>query len=167
MNMKIKKLNSLVYRYYDELKNNYLGEQNGILAEELADRMGIKPRKQRYILQAINESDELPRLVSTCGKIYMCNTEQECVRAFMNEIRSGLTRLQKGKKMAKKVGLNGQYKLKLGEYYKDFVTVFEEQEVIMTEKELIAKLKGSNSAQSKKELAEFHKQKKEKDERER
>lgn len=124
--MKIQKMNTLVYRYYDELKNNYLGEQNGILAAELCDKMGITLRDQRYILKAINESKELPRLVSTCGKIYMCNTEQECVRSFMNEIRSGLTRLQKGKAMAQKVGLNNQYKIKLGEHYKDFVTVFEE-----------------------------------------
>ena len=126
LTVNVKKHKPEVYAYYDMLKNNYLGEENGILASELADKMGVKPREQRYILKEINESKDLPRLVSTCGKIYMCNTEQECIRAFMNEIKSGLTRLQKGKTMAQKMGLNGQYKLKLGEYYKDLITVFEE-----------------------------------------
>ena len=114
----------IVYRYYDELKKNHLGKQNGINRKILADLMGVKLADQKKILQTINVSDSLLGLVSTCGKIYMCNTEQECITAFMNEIKSGLTRLNKGKKMAEKVGLHNQYKLKLGEYFKDLVEIY-------------------------------------------
>ena len=117
----------IVYRYYDYLKENCLGKQNGIARDTLASIMGTQLADQKKVLQAINTSPSLPRIISTCSKIYMCDSEQECVIAFMNEIKSGLTRLQKGKKMAQKVGLHNQYKIKLGEYYKDLINVFEDK----------------------------------------
>lgn len=56
----------------------------------------------------------------------MCRTQQECKNAVMNEINVGLTRLKKGKEMAKKLSRHNQMKLKLGEYYKALFETFEE-----------------------------------------
>ena len=40
--------------------------------------------------------------------------------------RIAISLFKKAKKMEKKVGLNGQLKLKLGEEFKDFIETFEE-----------------------------------------
>ena len=116
----------MVYRYYDYLQNNHYGKDNGVKRDILAETMGVKLQEQKAILATINESDTLEKLISTSGSIYMCRTKEECVTAYMNEIRSGITRINKGKAMAKKAMRNMQGKIRLGKYYKDFVEVFEE-----------------------------------------
>lgn len=116
----------IVYKYYAYLKRYHLGEENKIKSKELADIMGIPLGTQKYILKEINESQDFDKLISTYGSIYMCKTQQECKNAVMNEINVGLTRLKKGKEMAKKLSRHNQMKLKLGEYYKALFETFEE-----------------------------------------
>lgn len=123
-----KKHDSIVYRYYDYLKANHYGKENGIKRDVLAKIFNVTIAVQKEILREINEASDLPKLISTSGKIYMCRTEHECEVAAYNEFNSGLTRLKKGKKMLEKMSLNGQMKMKLGKYYKEAVECFEVDE---------------------------------------
>lgn len=127
MNNCLKRHRSIVYRYYTYLKTYHYGKENGIGSKNLAKVFGIAMATQKYILKEINESLDFKKLVSTSGSIYMCRTKQECLLAIRNEITSGLTRLNKGKAMAKKLDLNGQYKFKFGKYTKDIIDVYLEK----------------------------------------
>lgn len=121
-----KKHEPIVYEYYNYLKDCHYGKENGVRREILADIFHVSIKKQKNILREINESDTLPKLVSTSGAIYMCRTKEECEQAAFNEFKSGLTRLKKGKKMLKKIDMNGQMKMQLGKYYKEAIECFEE-----------------------------------------
>ena len=55
----------------------------------------------------------------------MCNTEEECKKAIKNTFRTAVSLIKKGNVMAKKVGLNGQIKMALGEDFYDVITTFE------------------------------------------
>lgn len=116
---------TIVYRYYDYLKEHHLGKENGIKRDELAKKFGVTLEMQKTILRTINESGVFDKLISTCGSIYMCRTEKECETAAYNEIRSGISRLKKGNAMLQKLERNGQAKIKLGKYYKEFVECFD------------------------------------------
>ena len=118
----------MVYRLYDYLKNNHLGENNGIKKPDLAKFLGISERELRKLTKSINESTELEKLVSTTHCCYMCYTKEECEKSIRNTYRVAVALFKKAKSMEKKVGLNGQIKLKLGKYYKDVVETFSEEE---------------------------------------
>lgn len=49
----------------------------------------------------------------------------ECERAISNTFKMGVALIKKGRTMAKKMGLNGQVKINLGDDYKEVVEVFE------------------------------------------
>lgn len=117
-----------VYRLYDYLKNNHLGFSNGIRKPELAEKFGVSERELRKLTKKINESNELEKLISTTHSCYMCNTKQECEKSIRNTYRVAIALFKKAKAMEKKVGLNGQIKLKLGKYYKDVVETFTDEE---------------------------------------
>lgn len=118
----------LVYRLYDYLKDNHLGRENGIKKPELAKKFDITERELRRLTKEINTSTELEKLVSTTHCCYMCNTKEECEQSIRNTYRTAITLLKKGKAMERKVGLNGQVKMKLGKYYKDVVETFSSEE---------------------------------------
>lgn len=117
-----------VYRLYDYLKNNHLGRENGIKKPELAQRLGINERELRKLTKEINTSTELEKLVSTTHCCYMCKTKEECEKSIRNTFRTAIALIKKGNTMAKKVGLNGQIKMPLGQYYKEFVETFSSEE---------------------------------------
>lgn len=117
-----------VYRLYDYLKNNHLGRENGIKKPELAQRLGINERELRKLTKEINTSTELEKLVSTTHCCYMCKTKEECEQSIRNTYRTAITLLKKGKAMERKIGLNGQIKMPLGQYYKEFVETFSNEE---------------------------------------
>ena len=120
-----KKYEPIVYEYYKYLRKNHYGKENGIERSKLAEHFKLKLTAQKNILKTINESAEFSKLVSTSGSIYMCRTKAECEKAAFNEFKSGLTRLKKGKQMLNKINMNGQMKIKLGEYYKETIECFE------------------------------------------
>lgn len=124
--VQIRKHRPIVYRYYDYLKRNHLGEENGIKSIELATMFGIDRATQKYILKEINESSEFSKLISTCGSIYMCKRKAECLKAINNELKTATTRLKKARLMADKLARNNNYKIKMGDYYGEFVSVFTE-----------------------------------------
>ena len=117
-----------VYRLYDYLKANHLGKANGIKKPELAEKLGIKPRELRKLTKEINESTELEKLVSTSHCCYMCDTKEECEKSIRTTYKVAVALFKKAKQMEKKVGLNGQLKIKLGKYYKDVVETFSSEE---------------------------------------
>lgn len=113
-----------VYRLYDYLKANHLGKENGIVRRELAQKLDISERELRRITKEINTSEELEKLVSTTHSCYICNSKEECEKAIKNTYRVAIALFKKAKQMEEKVGLNGQIKLPLGKYYKEFVETF-------------------------------------------
>ena len=117
-----------VYRLYDYLKEHHLGKENGIRKPLLALELGITERELRRLTKAINESTELEKLISTSHRCYMCNTKEECEKSIRTTYRVAVALFKKAKQMEKKVGLNGQVKMKVGKYYKDFVETFSSEE---------------------------------------
>lgn len=118
----------IVYRLYDYLKANHLGKENGIKKPGLARIIGVNERELRKLTKAINESTELEKLVSTSYRCYMCNTQNECEKSIRTTYKVAVALFKKAKQMEKKVGLNGQVKMKVGKYYKDFVETFSSEE---------------------------------------
>ena len=114
-----------VYRLYDYLKNNHLGRENGIKKPELAQRLGINERELRKLTKEINTSTELEKLVSTTHCCYMCKTKEECEKSIRTTFRTAIALIRKGNTMAKKVGLNGQIKMPLGNEFYEIVNTFE------------------------------------------
>ena len=114
-----------VYRLYDYLKNNHLGRENGIKKPELAQKLGISERELRKLTKEINTSTELEKLVSTTHCCYMCKTKEECEQSIRNTYRTAITLLKKGKAMERKIGLNGQIKMPLGNEFYEIVNTFE------------------------------------------
>ena len=123
-----KKHEPIVYKVYDYLKTHHYGHMNGIKRNELAEKFNINARILRKITSKINSSLELEKLVSTSHSCYMCETKEECENAIRNTYRTAITLLKKGKAKEKKVGLNGQIKIKLGKHYKDVVETFSAEE---------------------------------------
>lgn len=118
----------IVYRLYDYLKAHHYGQENGIKKPELAQKLGVSERELRKLTKEINESTELEKLVSTTHCCYMCATKEECEKSIRNTYRVAVALFKKAKAMEKKVGLNGQIKLKLGKHYKDVVETFSDEE---------------------------------------
>ncbi len=117
-----------VYELYDYLKNNHLGRENGIKKPELAQRLGISERKLRNLTKEINTSTELEKLVSTTHCCYMCNTREECEKSIRNTFRTAIALIKKGNTMAKKVGRNGQIKMRVGEdEFYEIINTFEKE----------------------------------------
>ena len=58
----------------------------------------------------------------------MCDTKEECEYAIRNTYRVAVALLKKAKQMERRVGLNGQVKIKLGKYYKEVVETFSREE---------------------------------------
>lgn len=114
-----------VYRLYDYLKNNHVGRENGIKKPELAQRLGISERELRRLTKEINTSTELEKLVSTTHCCYMCKTKEECEQSIRNTYRTAITLLKKGKAMERKIGLNGQIKMPLGNEFYEIINTFE------------------------------------------
>lgn len=122
-----------VYKLYDYLQQNHLGEKNMISRDYLQTQLArdgimiIKGRELRKTIQTINGSNQLEKIISTSGGIYMCRTEDECQRAIHTTFAAAISLMKKAQSMNKKMNLNGQYKFKFGEYYKEFIKTFEEE----------------------------------------
>lgn len=126
--LEVKHHEPIVYKVYEYLKTYHTGKENGIKRPILAEKLGISERKLRKITREINTSNELEKLVSTTHSCYICGTREECEKAIRNTYSVAIAQFKKAKQMEKKVGLNGQLKLKVGKYYKDFVETFSEEE---------------------------------------
>lgn len=116
-----------IFKLYDYLKANHLGKDNAISRVDLALELGIDERELRRMTREINTSGFLEKLVSTSYKCYMCDTKEECETAIKNTYKTAIALLKKAKRMEKKMGLNGQIKMGLGEDYQDVVDTFSKE----------------------------------------
>ena len=105
---------------------NCRGEGNGIPRPKVAEHFNITPRDLRRITKEINTSPKYEKLVSTTHSCYICDTERECEKTLRNTYRVAVALFKKAKQMERKVGLNGQFRIKLGDDFKDIVETFEE-----------------------------------------
>lgn len=114
----------LAYKLVNLLARKHLGAENGIKRDVLAWQLGVHERSIRKAVKKINESPEIEALVSTSHSIYMCNTKSECEQAINNTYRMAISLFKKAKAMEKKMKLNGQIKIPLGDDYEEFVQTF-------------------------------------------
>ena len=115
----------MVYSLYGELKANHRGKENKIYKTDLAKKLGISERYLRSLTERINDSHQLEGIVSTVGACYLCNTKEECERTIRNTYNVALALFRKAKNMERKVGLNNQIRIKLGDELTDIVSTFE------------------------------------------
>lgn len=108
----------IVYRVYDEMKN-HVGKENAITAEELSAYFDISERKLRDIIKTIRRSRELEKVIGSYNGGYFICTKQEVERANNRLLSQAFSLLKTANANEKKAGMNGQMKLKLGNFYKD------------------------------------------------
>lgn len=114
----------LAHKLVATLGRLHRGAENGIKRDVLAWQLGVHERSVRKAIKKINESPDIEALVSTSHSIYMCDTKDECEQAINNTYRMAISLFKKAKAMEKKMKLNGQIKIKLGDDYDEFVQTF-------------------------------------------
>ena len=107
-------------QYTEYLKTHCTGRKNAVNRAILARRFNTSIAEQKTILAAINADKDSDLIISTCGGIYVCTTESEIKTAAFNEIKSGLSRLKKGRAMLAKYYKDGQAELNI-----DGVNIYE------------------------------------------
>lgn len=108
----------IVYRVYEEM-TKHVGKKNAISAEGLAALFGISERKLREVIKTIRRSTELEKVIGSYNGGYFVCTAEEVERANNRLMSQGLSLLKTVHFNARKAGLNGQMKIKLGKFYKD------------------------------------------------
>lgn len=111
----------ILYDLYYFLKNHHVGKKNAISAKSLSWILSISERDLREIIHEIRESKELELCIGSCNKGYYICTEEDYENAIKRLYRQAFSTLKVARALEKKVGMNGQGKLKLGEYYAEFV----------------------------------------------
>lgn len=127
-NIETKHHEPIVYEVYNFLKKNCMGLENATPRADVAEIFNITPRELRKITHEINTSGELEKIVSTTHSCYMCKDNEEAEKSIRNTYRMAISLFKKAKHMEKKVGLDGQVKIPLGDYYAEFVKTFEKGE---------------------------------------
>jgi len=118
-------MNKQVNDLLEYLKKHHYSKENGISRELLSQKLGVNGGTLKDLRRQINESTEIEKLVSTSRSCYLCKTDAECLEAIRATIMPAVAMIKKARIMAKKMGLNGQVKIPLGDDYKEVVEVFE------------------------------------------
>ena len=121
-NERTKELAVQVFNYLQ--LHNHIGKENGIVRLVLARLLDMGERDLRRAMKEINESTDFEKLVSTNNCVYICATEDEGVEAVCATYKQAVALFKKAKTMERKMGLNCQIKIPLGDDYKDFVETF-------------------------------------------
>lgn len=117
----------ITYRIYDYLKENCVGEINAIPARDLAAHFKISERQLRDYIRQIRNSTELEKTVCATPKGYfVCKDKEEFIRANGTLYAAAFNLLRTARANSKKAGMEGQGKIPLGKYYKEFVEAFGE-----------------------------------------
>jgi len=100
-------------KLFNEIKSFCYGKENGESAQDVANWVLVKGDKRalRRVCSAINSDLNVDGIISTSGKIYVCKTKDECVKAISNTYRMAIAYFKKARVMETKVGLNGQFKM--------------------------------------------------------
>lgn len=120
MSIETKHHQPIVYQVYSELKR-HVGRDRAISAKELSAKFYMSERALREVIHTIRESGELEKAIGCSSAGYFVCTEEDCEKAIKRLYRQAFSTLKVARALEKKVGMNGQGKLKLGEYYAEFV----------------------------------------------
>lgn len=116
----------IVYEIYEFLKG-FVGEENAISARDLAAQFKVSERGLRDIVSTICKSTELERTIGSSPRGYfICRDKQEFERVNNAIYSAAFSLLRRARANEKKAGLEGQGKLKLGKFYKDYYEAFGE-----------------------------------------
>lgn len=121
--METKKHNPIVYRIYDEMKN-HIGKENAISGAKLSGMFGISDRTLREHIRKIRECGELSKVILTCNKGYYIPTQEDGMRDNNRLYNQAFSLLRSAREQDKKAGREGQFKIKMGEFYQDYVQAF-------------------------------------------
>ena len=113
----------ITYRIYDTLKQ-HCGKENAISGADLSAMFGIDKRQLRKHIHTIRESQELSKVILACNKGYYIPTVEEGTHDINRLYSQAFSLLRIARASEKKAGLEGQYKIKLGEFYQDYVKAF-------------------------------------------
>lgn len=108
----------IVYKVYAILKE-FIGRENAVSAKELSSWFNISERQLREIIHTIRESAELEKSIGSCNKGYYICTKEDARQAIERLYNQAFSTLKVARALEKKVGMNGQMKLKLGQWYKN------------------------------------------------
>lgn len=113
----------IIYKIYNEMKC-HTGKKFAISGGELSAMFFISQRQLREYIHEICESTELSKIILTCNKGYYIPLEEEGITDISRIYNQAFSLLRRARALEKKAGLEGQYKLKLGKFYKDYITAF-------------------------------------------
>ena len=119
MGIETKHNQPIVYAVYEELKL-HCGRQNAISAKNLASKFDMSERALREVIHTIRESGELEKSIGSSASGYFVCTEEDCEKAIKRLYRQAFSTLKVARALEKKVAMNGQGKIKLGDYVKEF-----------------------------------------------
>lgn len=115
----------ITYRIYDFLKP-FKGKENAISGADLAAKFGISKRQLRTYIHEIRNSSELTRIIGSCNAGYYMCREEDFEAADKRLERQALSTLKVVWSNRKKRAKDGQYKIPLGDYYKEIFEAFSE-----------------------------------------
>ena len=120
MSVEVKHHAPKVYEVYEELRW-HVGAKNAISATDLCRACGISSHRElREVMREIRRSGELEKIPCSCNKgYYMASTKEEAMSAIERLINTAKNEFKTGYIMMKKLGLDKQMKIPLGEYFKD------------------------------------------------
>jgi len=115
----------ITYKIYKELKN-HIGKENAISGADLSAMFGISKRQLRVYIHEIRNSTELEKVIGSCNRGYYICREEDFDEADKRLERQALSTLKVVWANRKKRSKDGQYKLPLGDYYKEIFQAFGE-----------------------------------------
>lgn len=115
----------ITYRIYDFLKTR-VGIENAISGADLSAMFGIDRRQLRRYIHKIRNSTELTRIIGSCNAGYYMCREEDFEAADKRLERQALSTLKVVWSNRKKRAKDGQYKIPLGDYYKEIFEAFSE-----------------------------------------
>lgn len=115
----------ITYRIYDELKN-HIGIENAISGKELSEIFGIDRRQLRRHIHTLRNSMDMEKVIGSCNKGYYICCEEDFDEADKRLERQALSTLKVVWANRKKRSKDGQYKMPLGDYYKEIFQAFGE-----------------------------------------
>ena len=132
MSIEVKHNEPIVYKVYNELKN-HIGKDNAISAKKLCAKFPEEfmqldyilgnsyadERKLRRIIRKIRRSGELEKVIGSCKEGYYVCTKQDAQKSIDRLMNTAKNMFKTAYIMAKKVGLDGQMKIKMGDYFSD------------------------------------------------
>lgn len=126
--LEIKKARAICYRVYDYLKENHIGRENSITAENLARKFGVSKRCMREVVNSINLYGEFDKIVCRDNfGIYVAETQDEALAYIATARHRGIAILYEAYKCGQKHQRSGQCKIPFSSYYKEYCETYAEE----------------------------------------